>query len=282
MVFYKDLNERFISENPSNTVSSLLSPKEMWLFLPQAGWKLSSGQRSCPIQQAQQTAWMMCQVLPFAALLSGAAFPAVQSQALHWGRLPMVRVALSSCQSRVNRQQRKGSPRLVVLSKPWVPPLSTDSPHTVTVPWTGTWCPQEPITLCSLVFQLVILLSNFGGQLGLWMSCSVVCVIEIIEVFFIDSLSIVMRRQWQKAKKWWNNRQRERPGKASQAGDLERQGHDNPVCIDEDLPTFNTALRLPLPQERPLPRTPPPNYSTLRLETAFTEQLPDTLELGQR
>ncbi|KAI6076644.1 Amiloride-sensitive sodium channel subunit gamma [Aix galericulata] len=127
---------------------------------------------------------------------------------------------------------------------------------------------------------IVILLSNFGGQLGLWMSCSVVCVIEIVEVFFIDSLSIVMRRQWQKAKKWWNDRKREGSGKP-QVSDVERQGHDNPVCIDEDLPTFNTALRLPLPQETHLPRTPPPNYSTLRLETAFTEQLPDTLEAGQ-
>lgn len=132
-----------------------------------------------------------------------------------------------------------------------------------------------------LFFQLVILLSNFGGQLGLWMSCSVVCVIEIVEVFFIDSLSIVMRRQWQKAKKWWNDRKRERLGKPPQADNLERQCHDNPVCIDEDLPTFNTALRLPLPQDNPLPRTPPPNYSTLRLETAFAEQLPDTLEVGQ-
>lgn len=113
------------------------------------------------------------------------------------------------------------------------------------------------------------------------MSCSVVCVIEIVEVFFIDSLSIVMRRQWQKAKKWWNDRKRVRSGKPPQASNLERQGHDNPVCIDEDLPTFNTALRLPLPQDNPLPRTPPPNYSTLRLETAFTEQLPDTLEVGQ-
>ncbi|KAF2985604.1 hypothetical protein EK904_005114 [Melospiza melodia maxima] len=127
---------------------------------------------------------------------------------------------------------------------------------------------------------LVILLSNFGGQLGLWMSCSVVCVIEIVEVFFIDSLSIVLRRQWQRAKKWWSGRQQGRAAQAT-AGDVERQGHENPACIDEDLPTFTTALRLPLPQDSPLPRTPPPNYSTLRLETAFTEQLPDTLELGQ-
>lgn len=128
---------------------------------------------------------------------------------------------------------------------------------------------------------LVILLSNFGGQLGLWMSCSVVCVIEIIEVFFIDSFSIVMRRQWQKAKKWWNHRKRDETGKPPEVGDAEQQGHDNPACSDEDLPTFNTALRLPLPQEGHPPRTPPPNYSTLRLETAFTEQLPDTLEAGQ-
>lgn len=38
MVFYKDLNERFISENPANTVSecssSLLSARKTRLFLP--------------------------------------------------------------------------------------------------------------------------------------------------------------------------------------------------------------------------------------------------------
>lgn len=170
-----------------------------------------------------------------------------------------------------------GALHLGVLSKPWVPRLGLPTCCNSTM----DTCPLQTVTLCSLLFQLVILLSNFGGQLGLWMSCSVVCVIEIIEVFFIDSLSIVMRRQWQKAKKWWNNRKRGSSGKAPQASDVERQGHDNPVCIDEDLPTFTTALRLPLPQGSPLPRTPPPNYSTLRLETAFTEQLPDTLELGQ-
>lgn len=148
-------------------------------------------------------------------------------------------------------------------------------------PWARHPCNRCLLTLCSPVPQLVILLSNFGGQLGLWMSCSVVCVIEIIEVFFIDSFSIVMRRQWQKAKKWWNHRKRDETGKPPEVGDAEQQGHDNPACSDEDLPTFNTALRLPLPQEGHPPRTPPPNYSTLRLETAFTEQLPDTLEAGQ-
>lgn len=164
-----------------------------------------------------------------------------------------------------------------VLSKPWVPRLSLPARCTSTM----DTCPLQTLTSCSLPLQLVILLSNFGGQLGLWMSCSVVCVIEIVEVFFIDSLSIVLRRQWQKAKKWWSHRQQGSMGRAAQASDVERQGHDNPVCIDEDLPTFTTALRLPLPHDSPLPRTPPPNYSTLRLETAFTEQLPDTLELGR-
>ncbi|XP_006125866.2 epithelial sodium channel subunit gamma [Pelodiscus sinensis] len=126
--------------------------------------------------------------------------------------------------------------------------------------------------------NLVILLSNFGGQLGLWMSCSMVCVIEIIEVFFIDSFSIVMRRRWQKMKKWWNDRKAPRPQEPPQVNAPAKEGHDNPVCTDEDLPTFNTALRLPLPQENHMPRTPPPNYSTLQLNAAFTDQLPDTLE----
>lgn len=138
------------------------------------------------------------------------------------------------------------------------------------------------ITLCSLLLQIVILLSNFGGQLGLWMSCSVVCVIEIVEVFFIDSLSIIMRRRWQKTKKWWNSRKAKQSRAPAPGTGPGKQGHDNPACIDEDLPTFNTALRLPLPQENHLPRTPPPNYSTLRLDTTFTEQLPDTLETESR
>ncbi|XP_006027220.1 amiloride-sensitive sodium channel subunit gamma [Alligator sinensis] len=130
--------------------------------------------------------------------------------------------------------------------------------------------------------SIVILLSNFGGQLGLWMSCSVVCVIEIVEVFFIDSLSIIMRRRWQKTKKWWNSRKAKQSQAPAPGTGPGKQGHDNPACIDEDLPTFNTALRLPLPQENHLPRTPPPNYSTLRLDTTFTEQLPDTLETESR
>lgn len=163
-----------------------------------------------------------------------------------------------------------------MLSKPWVPQLRLPGCCKGSV----ATHPLQTLTLCSLLLQLVILLSNFGGQLGLWMSCSVVCVIEIVEVFFIDSLSIVLRRQWQRAKKWWSGRQRGRAAQAT-ASDVERQGHENPACVDEDLPTFTTALRLPLPQDSPLPRTPPPNYSTLRLETAFTEQLPDTLELGR-
>ncbi|KAJ6653923.1 hypothetical protein lerEdw1_007681 [Lerista edwardsae] len=107
---------------------------------------------------------------------------------------------------------------------------------------------------------IVVLLSNFGGQLGLWMSCSVVCVIEIVEVFFIDTLCIILRRRWQKAK-----------------SPLEEQGHDNPACEpDDDLPTFNTALRLSRPLQSEPPRTPPPNYSTLHLKGSSAEQPPVT------
>ncbi|XP_062999733.1 amiloride-sensitive sodium channel subunit gamma [Elgaria multicarinata webbii] len=138
---------------------------------------------------------------------------------------------------------------------------------------------------------VVLLLSNFGGQLGLWMSCSVVCVIEIVEVFFIDTLCIILRHQWQKVKKWWQSRKGGRSQEATlppQSGTLEGQGHDNPACTqdddddDDDLPTFNTAMRLPLPPQHLAPRTPPPNYSTLRLASPFPEQLEDTLEVRRQ
>ncbi|XP_061455808.1 amiloride-sensitive sodium channel subunit gamma [Rhineura floridana] len=128
--------------------------------------------------------------------------------------------------------------------------------------------------------DIVLLLSNMGGQLGLWMSCSVVCVIEIVEVFFIDTICIILRHQWQKAKKWWQGRngEQEEDGEAA-TPPSSRRGHDNLACTpfeDDDLPTFNTAMRLSLPVEHPPPRTPPPNYSTLRLTSTFSEQLSDT------
>ncbi|XP_004623177.1 amiloride-sensitive sodium channel subunit gamma [Octodon degus] len=115
--------------------------------------------------------------------------------------------------------------------------------------------------------SIEVLLSNFGGQLGLWMSCSVVCVIEIIEVFFIDSFSIIARRQWQKAKEWWARKQTA----------PSQQGQDNPALqMDEDLPTFTSALHLPPAPGAQVPGTPPPRYNTLHLERAFSHQLPDT------
>uniref|UniRef100_A0A8D2L2U0 Sodium channel epithelial 1 gamma subunit n=1 Tax=Varanus komodoensis TaxID=61221 RepID=A0A8D2L2U0_VARKO len=127
--------------------------------------------------------------------------------------------------------------------------------------------------------NVVLLLSNFGGQLGLWMSCSVVCVIEIVEVFFIDTIWIVLRRQWQKAKKWWRGPERGRcegTARPPQGDPPAGQGHDNPACTREDdsddLPTFNTAMRLPLPPHGMAPRTPPPNYNTLRLAGPFAGQ----------
>ncbi|XP_054849497.1 amiloride-sensitive sodium channel subunit gamma [Eublepharis macularius] len=130
--------------------------------------------------------------------------------------------------------------------------------------------------------SIVILLSNFGGQLGLWMSCSVVCVIEIIEVFFIDTSSIILRRRWQKAKKWWQGQRGGpglKPGACPEDGPPGSQGHDNPTCTtDDDLPTFNTALRLPLPRDSQVPRTPPPTYSTLHLDSTFEGQMPDTCQ----
>ncbi|OWK11396.1 SCNN1G, partial [Cervus elaphus hippelaphus] len=122
------------------------------------------------------------------------------------------------------------------------------------------------------------LLSNIGGQLGLWMSCSVVCVIEIIEVFFIDSLSIIARQQWHKAKGWWARRR----APACPEAPRTRQGRVNPgLDIDDDLPTFTSALSLPPAPGAQVPGTPPPRYNTLRLERAFSSQLTDTQEAAE-
>ncbi|CAI9172916.1 unnamed protein product [Rangifer tarandus platyrhynchus] len=122
------------------------------------------------------------------------------------------------------------------------------------------------------------LLSNIGGQLGLWMSCSVVCVIEIIEVFFIDSLSIIARQQWHRAKGWWARRRAPACPEAPRTW----QGQVNPgLNIDDDLPTFTSALSLPPAPGAQVPGTPPPRYNTLRLERAFSSQLTDTQEAAE-
>ncbi|XP_006193183.1 amiloride-sensitive sodium channel subunit gamma [Camelus ferus] len=122
--------------------------------------------------------------------------------------------------------------------------------------------------------SIEMLLSNIGGQLGLWMSCSVVCVIEIIEVFFIDSLSIIARHQWHKAKEWWARRQ---APACPEAPPCSPQGQVNPVLEpDDDLPTFTSALCLPPAPGAQVPGTPPPKYNTLRLERTFSSQLTDT------
>ncbi|KAL0617745.1 Amiloride-sensitive sodium channel subunit gamma [Plecturocebus cupreus] len=141
-----------------------------------------------------------------------------------------------------------------------------------------TWVkvPHDGVAWPSL--QIEMLLSNFGGQLGLWMSCSVVCVIEIIEVFFIDFFSIIARRQWQKAKEWWARKQAPHCPEAPRSP----QGQDNPALdIDNDLPTFNSALHLPPALGTQVPGTPPPKYNTLRLERAFSNQLTDTQMLDE-
>uniref|UniRef100_A0A8C0DZE1 Epithelial sodium channel subunit gamma n=1 Tax=Balaenoptera musculus TaxID=9771 RepID=A0A8C0DZE1_BALMU len=121
--------------------------------------------------------------------------------------------------------------------------------------------------------SIEMLLSNIGGQLGLWMSCSVVCVIEIVEVFLVDSLSIVARHQWRKAKEWWARRQAPPWPEAPPSP----QGRDNlGLDIDDDLPTFTSALCLPPAPAAQVPGTPPPRYNTLRLERDFPSQLADT------
>ncbi|XP_072337289.1 epithelial sodium channel subunit gamma-like isoform X2 [Scyliorhinus torazame] len=109
--------------------------------------------------------------------------------------------------------------------------------------------------------DIVTLLSNFGGQLGLWMSCSVVCIIEIVEVFIFDMFLIIGRKCVQTVRKWWQKEQEELPPTISNSA------HGAPFCIsDEDPPTFNSALQLPRP---PCPDTLPPTYETLRIRSSF-------------
>ncbi|XP_051877889.1 amiloride-sensitive sodium channel subunit gamma-like isoform X2 [Pristis pectinata] len=114
--------------------------------------------------------------------------------------------------------------------------------------------------------NIVTLLSNFGGQLGLWMSCSVVCIIEIIEVFFIDMFLISARKGIQTARKWWWREVEEDGPSTASSG-----AHGSPVFInDEDPPTFNTALQLPRAHASAML---PPTYETLRMRADF---FPDT------
>ncbi|XP_072415194.1 epithelial sodium channel subunit gamma-like [Chiloscyllium punctatum] len=113
--------------------------------------------------------------------------------------------------------------------------------------------------------NIVTLLSNFGGQLGLWLSCSVVCIIEFVEVFFIDMFMIIVRKCIQTIRKWWQNKQEEIPPAISNTA------HGSPVYIsDEDPPTFNTALQLPRAHVQD---TLPPTYETLRIHSSFSPDI---------
>ncbi|XP_069838221.1 amiloride-sensitive sodium channel subunit gamma [Dendropsophus ebraccatus] len=112
------------------------------------------------------------------------------------------------------------------------------------------------------------LLANFGGQLGLWMSCSMVCVLEIIEIFFIDSLWVILRQKWQKFLKWWRNRKEEED---VEQNPTDVAGHDNPCLSEDDPPTFSTALQLPQADHCQVPRTPPPLYKSLQIRSDYTE-----------
>ncbi|XP_053550799.1 amiloride-sensitive sodium channel subunit gamma [Bombina bombina] len=129
----------------------------------------------------------------------------------------------------------------------------------------------------SPTYNIVTLLSNFGGQLGLWLSCSMVCVLEIFEIFLIDSFWVVLRQRWQKFKKWWKNRKEDQTQQTPDIPVPTMTGHDNPICTgDEDPPTFNTALQLPQAQHLEVPRTPPPMYNSLRIQEAFVHEANDS------
>ncbi|XP_075035627.1 epithelial sodium channel subunit gamma [Mixophyes fleayi] len=117
------------------------------------------------------------------------------------------------------------------------------------------------------------LLSNFGGQLGLWMSCSMVCVLEIVEIFLIDSFWVVLRQKWQKMIKWWKNHKGGERAPNHPGSNM--VGRVNPCLEEEDPPTFNTAIQLPQAQDCEVPRTPPPLYKSLQIQSNFAEQTMD-------
>nr|H1AFJ7.1 RecName: Full=Amiloride-sensitive sodium channel subunit gamma; AltName: Full=Epithelial Na(+) channel subunit gamma; Short=Gamma-ENaC; AltName: Full=Gamma-NaCH; AltName: Full=Nonvoltage-gated sodium channel 1 subunit gamma; AltName: Full=SCNEG [Neoceratodus forsteri]BAL46408.1 epithelial sodium channel subunit gamma [Neoceratodus forsteri] len=123
--------------------------------------------------------------------------------------------------------------------------------------------------------SIATLLSNMGGQLGLWMSCSIVCFLEMWEVFLVDILTIIARYWLHRGRQWWRKR-KERQMQQPSPPDHDT-GHHNPVCIDdEDPPTFHTAMQLPCVQTGPVPSTPPPQYNALRIQSVFDEQVSDT------
>ncbi|KAK2097699.1 hypothetical protein P7K49_023150 [Saguinus oedipus] len=244
LIFYKDLNQRSIMESPANSVSSVASFQDLsWVYrcahLPGLG------------EQSQGRG--------FQSAVGG-----------------LLRPARSQVRMRRVRRDRKPAcffPRACAGSGLARGSLVNRGPCV-----RPTWekVPLDGVAWPSL--QIEMLLSNFGGQLGLWMSCSVVCVIEIIEVFFIDFFSIIARRQWQKAKEWWARKQAPCCPEAPRSP----QGQDNPALdIDDDLPTFNSALHLPPALGTQVPGTPPPKYNTLRLERAFSNQLTDTQMLDE-
>ncbi|XP_063286697.1 amiloride-sensitive sodium channel subunit gamma [Pelobates fuscus] len=121
--------------------------------------------------------------------------------------------------------------------------------------------------------SIVTLLSNFGGQLGLWMSCSMVCVLEIVEIFLIDSFWVVLRQRWQKFIKSWREQRGSPPEHNHNIPVPAMTGHDNLGCLgDDDPPTFNTALKLPSATSCEMPQTPPPRYNTLRIQASFHQE----------
>ena len=237
LIFYKDLNQRSIMENPANSVSgSLLRLSRVCDFAHLPG-----------LREQSQTVGVQPKLLE----------PPKANQA-----------------SDQNGQGRRGQTACSCLPQTCSGPGLTSGslgPQGLCVKPAWWGFPLDRVLWPSL--QIEQLLSNIGGQLGLWMSCSVVCIIEIIEVFFIDSLSIIARHQWHKAKRWWARRRAPACPEAPRAP----QGRDNPsLDIDDDLPTFTSALSLPPAPGSQVPGTPPPRYTTLRLERAFSSQLSDT------
>lgn len=242
LIFYKDLNQRSIVENPANSVSgSLLGLSWVCNFAHLPG-----------LGEHSQTVGVQPKLVG----------PPKTNQA-----------------SDQNGQGRRGQTACPCLPQTSSGPGLTSGslgPRGLCMKPAWWGFPLDPVVWPPL--QIEQLLSNIGGQLGLWMSCSVVCVIEIIEVFFIDSLSIIARQQWHKAKGWWARRR----APACPEAPRTRQGRVNPgLDIDDDLPTFTSALSLPPAPGAQVPGTPPPRYNTLRLERAFSSQLTDTQEAAE-
>ncbi|CAM9304549.1 unnamed protein product [Lampetra fluviatilis] len=109
--------------------------------------------------------------------------------------------------------------------------------------------------------SIVTLLSNLGGLLGLWLSCSMLCVVEVLEIFCVDFPWILLKKLLTTCRRTFASLVRGPDPAPSVHFPVQLPVGGSPA---EDPPTFHTAMQCPR-EPIPTPNTPPPQYDTLRL-----------------